>query len=352
MKKFLFPLMLLLCMSASMSAQTIVKGDMNDDGKLSVADVTSTVNVILGKQSLETISLNSSPYTVDNTLVVGTWYKTKSTKVTFNADGTTDYPYASTYEFMPTLGRMILYDEKGNFVYVLFVNKVTDDYIYLNVMGSTTMDVYTKAYPDESGTIDGKDYVDLNLPSGTLWAAWNVGASSPEEYGDFFAWGETEGSQTYYNWRDYAYCKGTSSSLTKYCYTSNFGSNGFTDDLTELDYTDDAAFVNWGRTWRTPSMEQFKELINSDYTTSEWTSVNGVYGRKITSKKNGNSIFLPAAGQYTDAVSSGDQTYGYYWSRTLAESNCLAGGYLYFTRDKITTNENQRYLGRCVRAVR
>lgn len=166
-------------------------------------------------------------------------------------------------------------------------------------------------------------YVDLGLPSGTLWATCNVGANSPEEYGDHFAWGETTGyisGKTYFNWSTYKYCKGSENTLTKYCSTSDYGFNGFSDTLTELLPEDDAATANWGRDWQMPSFDQLKELYNSSYTTMEWTSQNGVYGRKITSKSNGNTIFLPAAGRIVDASFSFVGMYGEYWSRSLNTS--------------------------------
>ena len=165
---------------------------------------------------------------------------------------------------------------------------------------------------DKSGTINGRDYVDLCLPSGTLWATKNIGATSPEYYGDYFAWGETEGydsGKTTFNWSTYKWCKGSQSTITKY--------HDDTDNKKELDPEDDAAYVNWGSGWRMPSKAQFEELINSAYTTTEWTTMNGVNGRKITSKTNGNSIFLPAAGERYSTSFDDAGSYGYYWSRTL-----------------------------------
>ena len=139
------------------------------------------------------------------------------------------------------------------------------------------------------------EYVDLGLPSGTLWATCNIGANSPEEYGDYFAWGETTPKSTY-DWSTYKWCNGSSTTMTKYCTQSEYGYNGFTDNLTELQSADDAATANWGSDWQMPSLAQIQELCSSSNTTTEWTQVNGVNGRKITSKSNGNSIFLPAAG--------------------------------------------------------
>ena len=146
---------------------------------------------------------------------------------------------------------------------------------------------------------NGHEYVDLGLPSGTLWATCNVGASKPEEYGNHFAWGETSPKEDYtwdtYQWYDNGY--------TKY--------NG-SDGKTELDLEDDAANANWGGDWQMPSLDQMKELVNQ--CTWEWETLNGAYGRRITGP-NGNSIFLPAAGWRSGTSLNDAGTGGGYWSR-------------------------------------
>lgn len=149
---------------------------------------------------------------------------------------------------------------------------------------------------DGHGSADGHDYVDLGLPSGTLWATCNIGASKPEDYGDYFAWGETDPKDDY-DWETYKYGNADFYNLTKYCSSNDyadFGNNGFTDNLTELQTNDDPATSNWGSGWRTPSKDQWEELLV--HTTSQWTTCNGVNGRLFTSKKNGHTLFLPAAG--------------------------------------------------------
>ena len=196
-------------------------------------------------------------------------------------------------------------------------------------------------------------YVDLGLPSGTLWATCNIGADYPEDYGDYFAWGETKGynsGKTNFSWSTYQWCNGSYNTLTKY--NKNSG-NGTVDNKTELDLEDDAAYVNWGPEWRMPSKAQFEELINSSYTTTEWTTLNGVKGRKITSKKNGNSIFLPAAGFRYDSSLSERGSYGHYWSRTLSSGGPGLAWYLGFTSNYIyTSGSGYRYWGQSVRPVR
>lgn len=186
------------------------------------------------------------------------------------------------------------------------------------------------------------EYVDLGLPSGTLWATTNVGATNPEDCGGYFAWGETvpyggedtsnltnyQYAGTYvktcYDNETYKYCMGEEKTFTKYCPDSDYGYNGFTDALTELELADDAAYVNWGPDWRMPTREQCEELVNPVYTSTEWTSINGVYGRKITSivaGYEGNSIFMPAAGGYFSESFNAGGMGGFYLSRTLDDES-------------------------------
>ncbi len=162
----------------------------------------------------------------------------------------------------------------------------------------------------ESSPQPQHEYVDLGLPSGTLWATCNVGANSPEEYGDYFAWGETEPKEVY-TWENYKWCNGTFDSMIKYCIFSKFGT---VDNKTVLDLDDDAAYVNWGVSWRMPSWDQMEELRAE--CTWTWTTLNGINGRLVTGP-NGNTLFLPAAG-----VRSGSELYdagseGLYWGCEL-----------------------------------
>lgn len=492
MKKAIFSL-LLLFVAIAMSAQTLVKGDMNDDGQVTVADVTSLVNVAVGRTPMTTINVGGSPFAVDNSYVAGTWYASDGTHFTLNADGTTDYGTGFTYKFRPYQGTLMMFNASGKPVktfvlnevdsaYLLAVNYATGDYTYYTNQASlvtgltmsqsrlsmnsgttqqltvtttpadafnatltwtssdenvatvdqnglvtavaggtatvtaTTIDggyktaqctvtvtqmvtsitlsqtavvleldefvrltatvlpenaanksvVWSSSNPDiapvRNGRVDAYDYgtvvitctaadgsgvkatcvigiveeniwgtlvdhsyVDLGLPSGTLWATCNIGAENPEDYGDYFSWGETEpydeNGKTNFEWSTYRYCNGKNTTLTKYCNNSSYGYNGFTDNLIELLPEDDAAYINWGPAWRMPSKEQFEELINSSYTTTTWTTQNGVNGRLITSKTNGNSIFLPAAGYRIYMGLSAAGGICSYSSRTLVTGN-------------------------------
>lgn len=202
------------------------------------------------------------------------------------------------------------------------------------------------------GSIGKHEYVDLGLPSGTLWATCNIGANSPEEYGDYFAWGETEGyndGKTDYSWSTYKWCNGSPSSITKY---NSYSSYGSVDEKEDLDLEDDAAYVNWGQDWRIPSEEQFEELINSSYTAAEWTILHGVNGLKITSKTNGNSIFLPAAGNRSTGSLNYAGSYGYYWSRTLNSEFPDYARVQDFGSSGIYVRSSYRFGGRGVRPVR
>ena len=200
---------------------------------------------------------------------------------------------------------------------------------------------------------DNKEWVDLGLPSGTLWATCNIGASSPEEYGDYFAWAETKPKDNY-TWDTYIYFGGMSEDniggrMLKYCANSTDGYNGFTDTLTELLSEEDAATACWGREWQTPSLVQIRELYTS--TTTEWTTQNGVKGTKITGN-NGNSIFLPAAGYLneTDSFAAGRE--GCYWSRSLYTDQSYSAYNLYFHSRGMAWNGWGRDYGLSVRPVR
>ena len=153
--------------------------------------------------------------------------------------------------------------------------------------------------------------IDLGLPSGTLWACCNVGSTTPEEYGGYYAWGETE-TKDNYSWSTYKWCEGRPLSINKYCYDSTYG---IIDNILTLELTDDAAYVNWGPEWQMPTKEQQDELRNEcDW---EWSVVNDVPGMKVKSRTTGSYIFLPAAGYISGSSPSNTTTHGYYQSASL-----------------------------------
>ena len=192
---------------------------------------------------------------------------------------------------------------------------------------------------------DGHEWVDLGLPSGTLWATMNVGASSPEGYGDYFAWGETTPTSVY-NWSTYKWCNGSESTLTKYCNNSSYGT---VDNKQELLPEDDAASVNWGSSWRMPTKEQQEELCTS----CTWTSTtrNGVNGMLVTGP-NGKSIFMPASG----GISASSHLYlgeiGFTWSRTLSSNDPKSACTMLYGGTTALYGTSYRTSGLPVRAVR
>ncbi|MBO7466777.1 MAG: Ig-like domain-containing protein [Bacteroidaceae bacterium] len=503
MKKLFLSLILVALGATVTNAQTIVKGDMNDDGELNVSDVTMTVSTILGNTPIQTISLAGNPFEVDNTLVVGTWYAPDGTSFAFNEDGTTTFPGAFTYKFRPTQGVLTLYNASGNPIKAMVMNDVTSEYLLevnyatgaftyytnegslatgitlsqttlamnsgttaqmtANVMPEGSFGAITWTSSDESvATVDanglvtaiaggsatitatasgslvsascavsvtqmvtsinlsmtktvlglnesviltatvlpetasnrnvtwsssnedvayvrnGKvvpfscgtaiitceaadgsgvkaickvnvantEYVDLNLPSGTLWAKCNIGATNPEDYGDYYAWGEIAGyndGKTEFSLETYFDKDENGNPYKKY---NNDGG------LLELILEDDAAYMNWGPAWRMPSLEQFEELLNNEYTTTEWTTMNGIYGRKITSKTNENSIFFPAAGDYEGITFNYGGKRGLYWSRTLTLSGDYVAWFMGFYSNDISINNTYRESGLSVRPVR
>ena len=151
--------------------------------------------------------------------------------------------------------------------------------------------------------------IDLGLPSGTKWACCNVGASKPENYGNYYAWGETT-TKSSYNWNKYKYGYYDDFDYDNYSQLVNIG--------TDIAGTKkDAATVNWGEPWRMPNITQIKELLRN--TTKEWITVNGIYGCKFTST-NGCSIFVPAAGYRINTKLEEAGKRAEIWSSSLDES--------------------------------
>ena len=208
----------------------------------------------------------------------------------------------------------------------------------------------------QNGVHNGHRYVDLGLPSGTKWADRNVGASSPTQYGNYYAWGETT-TKSNYDCDTYKYGSQYGSeydtisfSLTKYCTRADCGKNGFKDDKKELNLADDVAHTQWGGEWRMPTKEQFDELI--EYTKHKWTSINDKWGYLFTGR-NGNSIFLPAAGYRYGTSLSYAGSHGDYWSRTLnADYPGSAYSLDFYSVDVDVYDLSDRFLGHTVRPVR
>ena len=211
-----------------------------------------------------------------------------------------------------------------------------------DISGGTTPNTPT----EPENTENGHEYVDLGLS--VKWATCNVGATKPEEYGDYFAWGETQ-PKSYYDWSNYKWCNGSDDTQTKYCTNSSYG---IVDHKTVLEAADDAATVNWGGSWRMPTKAEQNELRTE--CTWTWTTENGLNGYRITSNKAGytdKSIFLPAAGaRYcSDLLNAG--SYGFYWSSSLrTDYPYNAEGWCFLSDYKDLIYDSRNY-GRSVRPV-
>ena len=198
-----------------------------------------------------------------------------------------------------------------NYNMIMAMKVIKDNLLKLVLMLSVVFVVSCEEYlPDgdlyadkyfPSGELCGHEYVDLGLPSGTKWAICNVGAAKIQDHGGYYAWGETK-EKSNYDWSTYKW----SDDEEGYVMTKYFNKNDI------LAPEDDVAYVKWGGTWRMPTLEELQEL--SDNCTWNRTSISGVNGYKVTSKTNGNSIFLPAVGLREDAVCD-------YWTSSLSGSS-------------------------------
>ena len=206
-----------------------------------------------------------------------------------------------------------------------------------------------KAAAGIGGSTDKVEYVDLGLPSGNLWAKCNLGASAPEAYGDYYAWGEVEPKQVYTNSNHKWYKEGAPSlGFTKY---------NNEDGKLSLEDEDDAVIQKLGNGWRTPTLADFRELTNQKYTTIEKTTLNGVAGYQITSKRNKKSIFIPFAGFRNDKPQtreiSSDETVAVCMTNQRRIDyqvfNCWTFA---FEQDRIRRYGKRRYDGISIRPVK
>ena len=188
--------------------------------------------------------------------------------------------------------------------------------------------------------INGHEYVDLGLS--VKWATCNVGANSPSDYGDYFAWGETTPKNDY-SWDTYIWHNGTQ--ITKYC-TDN--EDGTVDNKKELLPIDDVATIKWGNKWRIPTLEEMEELAKECIWT--WTIQNGHKGYMITGT-TGNSIFLPATGVRRGTQTNNIGSESFYWSSTLLDEYNYSAYYLCIGEWEWGTIYDNRCIGRSIRPV-
>ncbi len=212
-----------------------------------------------------------------------------------------------------------------------------------------------------------KSYVDLGLSSGTLWATCNVGAKSPEQYGDYFGWGEIvphfyrgrwskplQDGYYGYCWPNYRLCNRSFKALTKYCCNPEYGDNGFTDYRIMLNPEDDAASVVMGKGWCIPTEEQWRELIDEcRWTWTDNYKNTSVAGYIVAHRyKQGVHIFLPAAGFYDKNRLNQVAITGDYWSSVLDRDNSSFAIFVSFHYGYCDIVSNNRFYGISVRAVR
>ncbi len=272
-------IVILFLFSGDMMAQTSIQGDVNHDGSVDISDIVAVINTIAGEA-------------------------TYSASADVNKDDNTD---------------------------------ISDIVAIINIIangGGGSSQTETDAAVEAGLCPDNHHPHAIDLGIEVYFACCNVGASSPEEYGGYYAWGETE-EQNYYDWSTYTHCDGSSSS----CH--NLGS-----DIAGTQY--DVAHVKWGGGWHMPSYEQLGLLTSK--CTSTWTSVNGVYGRKVTGP-NGASIFLPAAGYCWNDYAGGVGSYGHYWSSTQSPDYSGNAYYLRFNSGNFSRYYGNRGYGRSVRPV-
>ena len=247
-------------------------------------------------------------------------------------------------------------------------NRVTGSDVELRITGSLRYDgdlirpVVSELKPIVHDNTAPKSYldhdlVDLGLPSGTLWATCNIGASSVEDYGCYFAWGEIEsscdGKVEFWDGNYKFYSDKFATEIFKYNFKTE---NGYVDNLEVLETEDDAAAQIWGGEWRMPTQTQMSELKNKKYTSWTWTTINGINGYLVTSLVEGytdKSIFFPAAGYHDRSKLNHGGEQGHYWSSTLDLDYDYAGVayYLFFKSTGYGTGTTDRTFGRTIRPV-
>lgn len=297
----------MLLTSVTANAQNSLVGDVNKDGSVNITDAQMVVDIIL--HGPKELSLSVSEISLDAgnsaTIVITSGYGSYivASDDTNIADATLS---GST---------VIITGKKGGTTVVKVIDAISGNVQEISVTVKDDTPVSYSACPDGNHP----HLIDLGLPSCTKWACCNVGADKPEAYGGHYAWGETEENGSYAT---------------------------VDSDISGTEY--DVAHVKWGGNWRMPTFDDINELL--DNCTTEWTTLNGVNGRKFTSKINGNSIFLPAAGSRWNGELGRVGTGGYYWSSTPNdEDNAYE---LYFNADNADWSNDDRNNEQSVRPVR
>ena len=285
----------------------------------SLGQTTATLNGVLSVTSIESLDKNA-------------WFlisETAKSAQYLQADGIKYAASLSDKSIIATLSNL----KPATTYYYIACAKVRDRYYY----GSVVKSFSTRYAIPEA--------VDMGLS--VKWGTFNVGASKPEEYGEYYAWGETTTKFTY-NWSTYFLCKGSETTMTKYCVS---GSHGTIDNKTTLEKADDVAAQKLGGNWRMPTNAEWTELRNTNNCAWSWSKENSVNGYRVTSKKTGNSIFLPATG-FSDGSNLGDVgDAGCYWSSSLYIGFSYRAFAVRFYSDFVGWNDDDRYYGLSVRPV-
>ena len=282
-------------------------------------------------------------------------------------------------EFLPNHGQSIVFYAPQCRPLVVEISEfVTGGAEYqMHIVCETNVSTEPVVEPELTSTTSTHQFVDLGLPSGTLWATTNVGADNPWDSGDYFAWGETKPKSTY-SWDNYTYCRdGDYFKLTKYCIQSEDGYKGFTDNKSILDPSDDAATANWGSEWRMPTVAERDELIKNCYWVwSNYKGHNGYFVYKVMKEsdkgviindgktadaayspdKVAQHIFLPATGVFfEDELLGTIGNFGDYWLSSLYGGRCGFAEFITF-QNRGTVCYDLRHYYRCygcsVRPVR
>lgn len=312
--------------TAKAVGSTTITVKTNDGGKT----VTCSVNVQAKTVPVTGISLDSSSIS----LSVGSTHTLSATVVPSDATDKT-ITWSSSNTSVATVS-------SSGVVTAMLVGSAT--------ITATTNDGNKTATCSVTVTYPAPVAIDLGLS--VKWASSNIGAVKPEDTGYYYPWGETEpaafsyGDSFFYTWDSYKWYNSSDKTLTKYCSIANYGHNGYSDSRTILDQNDDAAYFNLGSTWRTPTNEEFAQLIKN--CTWKWTSTNGVKGYLVTGP-NGNSIFLPAAGFGTMMDFSNGGTQGYYWSSSLRTDYPFSAYSFSFGTSSYDSESRNRY---CILPIR
>lgn len=231
-------------------------------------------------------------------------------------------PFTSSSDTSPKTLTAYIYDGKGN-----VIDKATLEVNLKGVDDTPKEEPKEEPKKDAAKTHNGHEYVDLGLPSGIKWATCNVGADSPEESGDYYAWGETATKYSY----NYSNCETKDLRI---------------DDIQGTNY--DVAYVKWGGGWCMPTTLEFQELI--DYCTWIWTTQKGQTGYKVVGP-NGNSIFLPAVGARDGDVNKIDDLYGRYWSSSHGARPTTFATFLKFSVNYYETGRDSYFYGLPIRPI-